>query len=336
MLSNEIVRYILNGIVATLVHYGLLNFNILVLGIAPVGLANFIAALFGIITSFIGSRYFVYKTHTNSLFDQIFNFYILYLCIAVLHGFVLYVWTDRYGLNYHLGFVCASILQVLLSYLGNKLLVFKIKKEKESMVKKWLVGMVLFIVILVTVYIIHLKFFRVDVVFYSAIFDGVLASIILALLLIAMPYFSVLNRFDRFQMVFTYILLGYIFAISIPTVIDRSLSFYLLEKIQQRGGGIKQSAFESVFVNEYMVEHRLVDVRLTEQLSSGTIKIKAGCVMLTPKGDALAKFSRFYRQNFLPKERLLMGKYTDDLTNPFGHGAVDGAKVFDYKCMKVD
>lgn len=131
MLKNEIVRYIINGVIATLVHYSILNFNVLVLGIEPVGLANFIAALFGIITSFIGSRYFVYKIHTNGLFDQIFKFYLLYLCIAILHGFVLYVWTDKYGLNYHLGFVCASVLQVFLSYLGNKFLVFKVKKEKR-------------------------------------------------------------------------------------------------------------------------------------------------------------------------------------------------------------
>lgn len=204
------------------------------------------------------------------------------------------------------------------------------------MVNRWLAGMVLFIVTFVTVYMIHLEFFRVDVVFYSAIFDGVLSSLILAILLIVLPYFSVLSSFDRFQMIFIYMLLGYMFSISVPTVIDRSLSFYLLEKIQQRGGGIKLSGFESVFVNEYMVEHRLVDVRLTEQLSSGTIKIEDGCVMLTPRGDSLAKFSRFFRQKFLPKERLLMGEYTDDLTNPFGHGAVDENKVFDYKCLKVD
>jgi hypothetical protein len=81
-----------------------------------------------------------------------------------------------------------------------------------------------------------------------------------------------------------------------------------------------------------MVEHRLVDVRLTEQLSSGTIVIENGCVKLTEKGDDLAKLSRFFRQNFLPKERLLMGEYSSDLTNPFGHGAVDANKTFDYIC----
>ncbi len=199
-------------------------------------------------------------------------------------------------------------------------------------IKKFFVGLVIFFVLLALVYVLHLKFFRIDVVFYSAIFDGVLASILTFLILLKWDYFRVLNIFEKFQMGFSFVLLGYMFAISVPTVIDRSLSFYILEKLQQRGGGIKQSGFEEVFTKEYMVEHRLVDVRLTEQLSSGTIVIENGCVKLTEKGDSLAKISRFFRQNLLPKERLLMGEYSSDLTDPFGHGAVDANKTFDYIC----
>ena len=199
-------------------------------------------------------------------------------------------------------------------------------------IKKFFVGLVIFFVLLALVYVLHLKFFRIDVVFYSAIFDGVLASILTFLILLKWDYFRVLNIFEKFQMGFSFVLLGYMFAISVPTVIDRSLSFYILEKLQQRGGGIKQSGFEEVFTKEYMVEHRLVDVRLTEQLSSGTIVIENGCVKLTEKGDSLAKISRFFRQNLLPKERLLMGEYSSDLTDPFGHGAVDANKTFNYIC----
>jgi hypothetical protein len=125
-----------------------------------------------------------------------------------------------------------------------------------------------------------------------------------------------------------WLLAGYAFAISVPTVIDRSLSFYILEKIQQRGGGIKLDSFEQVFTQEYVKEHRLVDVRLTEQLESGTIQINNGCVKLTEKGNRLASFSRAFRQNLLPKQRLLMGKYSDDLTNPFRNSLSES----DYTC----
>jgi hypothetical protein len=130
-------------------------------------------------------------------------------------------------------------------------------------------------------------------------------------------------------MVCIWLLLGYSFAISVPTVIDRSLSFYILEKLQQRGGGIKLDAFDQVFTQEYVKEHRLVDVRLTEQQQSGTIVIRNGCVLLTDWGQTIATTSRYFRNHFLPKQRLLMGEYSDDLTDPFRNSV----KRSDYQCQ---
>lgn len=86
---------------------------------------------------------------------------------------------------------------------------------------------------------------------------------------------------------------------------------------QQRGGGILEDQIGEVFISEYMPENRLVDVRLTEQLRSGTIEIKDGCVELTSKGESIASVSRFMRAHFLPRKRLLMGEYTDVLNHPF-------------------
>ena len=137
------------------------------------------------------------------------------------------------------------------------------------------------------------------------------------------------TRFEIAQMVCIWLLLGYSFAISVPTVIDRSLSFYILEKLQQRGGGIKLDAFDQVFTQEYVKEHRLVDVRLTEQQQSGTIVIRNGCVLLTDWGQTIATTSRYFRNHFLPKQRLLMGEYSDDLTDPFRNSV----KRSDYQCQ---
>lgn len=174
-----------------------------------------------------------------------------------------------------------------------------------------------FVAVLLAVYHAHITYFKVNVVFYSAILDAVLAAGVAGAVLFGMRYFRALGGLEKAQLVVIWLLGGYAFAISVPTVIDRSLSFYILEKLQQRGGGIQQAAFEAVFTQEYMKEHRLVDVRLTEQLASGTIVIRNGCVLLTPKGRDLATFSRYFRLHWLPKQRLLMGQYNDDLTDPF-------------------
>jgi len=175
----------------------------------------------------------------------------------------------------------------------------------------------LFCLVLGLTYLLHIKYLSVNVVFYAAIIDGVIAVAVTATALLLFSYFQVLNLFERGQLLIIWLLLGYCFAISIPTVIDRSLSFYILEKLQQRGGGIRLDSFEKVFTNEYVREHRLMDVRLTEQQESGTLQVIDGCVKLTRKGESIATFSRLFRQHLLPKKRLLMGRYTDELTDPF-------------------
>jgi len=194
---------------------------------------------------------------------------------------------------------------------------------------KTLVASLIFVFILFIVYFIHISFLRVDVVFYSAIIDALLAAGFAAAIIFLFKFFASLGLYEKFLRICIWVLVGYAFAISMPTVIDRSLSFYILEKLQQRGGGIQMARMSDVFTREYMKEHRLVDVRLTEQVQSGTIDIVDGCVKLTPKGEKIASVSRFFRQHFLPKKRLLMGEYTDDLTNPFRNSI----ETPDYLCQ---
>ena len=193
-----------------------------------------------------------------------------------------------------------------------------------------IIASVIFTVILLGIYYVHVNFFKVNVVFYAAIGDGVVAAFMTGVILQFLPYFRVFGGFEKLQLVVIWLLFGYSFAISVPTVIDRSLSFYILEKLQQRGGGIKQDSFEQVFTQEYVKEHHLVDVRLTEQLQSGTIAINDGCVTLTEKGQMIASFGRFFRTHWLPKQRLLMGKYSDTLTDPFRNSVAN----VDYTCQR--
>lgn len=190
-------------------------------------------------------------------------------------------------------------------------------------------GTIIFIVGLLLIYYFHMRYFRVNVVLYASILDAVIALVGVFTALYLLKFFRDFSRLELIQLAAIWLLGGYIFAISVPTVIDRSLSFYILEKLQQRGGGIREDAFRQVFTDEYVREHHLVEVRLTEQLQSGTIEIEQGCVKLTPRGARLAGFSRFYRQNLLPTHRLLMGKYSDVLTDPFR----DSHMSNDYRCQ---
>lgn len=190
------------------------------------------------------------------------------------------------------------------------------------------IAVAMFAIILFLVYVAFIKLLRVDVVFYSSLYSAAVATALMALVLFGTPLFEALTTFERIQVAALCALVGYVFAISVPTVIDRSLSFYILEKLQQRGGAIRHDRFAEIFTGEYMREHRLVDVRLTEQSVSGTIMIEDGCVHLTSRGDRLATFSRLFRRHLLPRQRLLAGEYTDRLTDPFKRSDI----APDYMC----
>lgn len=123
--GHQIARYVINGLLATGAHFAVLTFNLKVAGLSSAGMANFIAAFFGIAVSFLGSRYFVFQHHTESFIRQATKFGGLYASIAVLHGAILHVWTDRLLFDYKYGFLLATALQFVLSYWGNRSVVFK-------------------------------------------------------------------------------------------------------------------------------------------------------------------------------------------------------------------
>lgn len=212
--------------------------------------------------------------------------------------------------------------------------------------KKALVLLALFIgylVLLAGINIVHFRFFTVNVVFYAALADAIVACALMwGLAALAHAFSSpashlgtVIRRLTNTEIALSAacaLLIGYVFAISIPTVIDRSLSIYILEKLDQRGGEIALAAMKDVFTREYLPEHRLVDVRLTEQTNSGTVVVEDGCVRLTPRGRRLVALTRFYRTNLLPKKRVLMGEITDDLTDPFRRPPAD----IDFRCKTTE
>lgn len=122
--AAEVLRYIVNGLAATAAHFATLAFCMDVVHVPYAGLANAAGSVVGITVSFLGSRHWVYRGHDEPWPVQAARFGVLYACIALLHALVLFLWTDVGRLDYRIGFLVATGLQVTLSYWGNKRLVF--------------------------------------------------------------------------------------------------------------------------------------------------------------------------------------------------------------------
>jgi hypothetical protein len=195
---------------------------------------------------------------------------------------------------------------------------------------KNLFSLFLFFPLLAIIYYIFMRWTNVNVVFYTSLYATAIAVCLWASLVFLIPYFRLIRLIEKIHLTVIVALIGYVLSISLPTVIDRSLSFYILEKLEQRGGGIQIDKFSYVFTNEYLVEHRLVDIRITEQIESGTIFLDGNCVRLTDRGRNFSAFSVFFRKNFLPQNRLIRGNYTNDLINPFSNSNEN--TNIDYAC----
>ena len=121
---NELARFVLNGIAATAVHFAALRFAMSVLHVPLASAATAFGVVFGISASFLGNRYFVFRASQGDLGSQFTKFIALYATTATFHAAVLFIWTDLLEINYTSGFLVATAFLTLLSYVGNKRLVF--------------------------------------------------------------------------------------------------------------------------------------------------------------------------------------------------------------------
>jgi putative flippase GtrA len=122
---RQFCKYAVNGLAATAVHFGTLTLLVEVVGVTSKGAANVAASLTGILASFLGNRLFVFAASTGSMKGHLARFVALYLFLALLNGFLMGLWSDLLGLDYRLGFVLISCVQLILSFFGNRMLVFK-------------------------------------------------------------------------------------------------------------------------------------------------------------------------------------------------------------------
>ncbi len=82
------------------------------------------------------------------------------------------------------------------------------------------------------------------------------------------------------------------FLVLFPVTFDRSISMFLLARIEQADGQLDARALEAAFTREYLVDMRQIDRRVTEQTLSGNIEVRQGRIHMTPRGKALLSSAR--------------------------------------------
>ena len=115
--------FVLNGLFATGVQYGSLVTLVEFVHLPSVGIANGVASLFGIGASYLGNRFMVFRSPMATS-KTLPRFVLLYGIIALLNALAMWLWSDIAGLPYTPGFLLATAVATMVSYLGNRYFVF--------------------------------------------------------------------------------------------------------------------------------------------------------------------------------------------------------------------
>ena len=122
--AGRILRFVLNGLFATAVHYGVLAGLIEGAGMGSAAIANALAAICGIAVSYTGNRSFVLRSRAPHRRAGV-RFLACYAAVVSLHGGAMALWADIGGLDYRIGFVLFAGAAAALTYLLNRFFVFR-------------------------------------------------------------------------------------------------------------------------------------------------------------------------------------------------------------------
>ncbi|MCC2113701.1 MAG: GtrA family protein [Hyphomicrobiales bacterium] len=123
-LKRSIVAFIVVGIAAAMIHYATLWTLVEQLKMPLIGGANAIAAIVGILSSYIGNRLFVFPTGQRTR-ETMPRFFATYGTALALHSVLMTLWADILALAYTPGFILITGLVAVINYLTSRFLVFR-------------------------------------------------------------------------------------------------------------------------------------------------------------------------------------------------------------------
>lgn len=148
------------------------------------------------------------------------------------------------------------------------------------------------------VYIMTLLFYDSTRLYY----DGLLAVLVMLFISYATvaAFFakkkgneSSASRQSLYTAAFAGAILVYAFHITLPTIIDRSISLFVLSRMEGSAEGVRVEELQKAFLEGYVQSNNAVCRRLDEQLTSGNISFRDGKYYIAPAGHFILQSLRF-------------------------------------------
>jgi len=128
-LFNQVSRFAAVGVVATLVHYLVIVLLVDLLHWVGPTPATVAGSVFGIATAYFGNAHFVFEIEERRHAVYVPRFVVIYLSVMAIHAGMMYLFADRMGLQYTVGFVVATAFSAITTFLANRYLVFNVTAD---------------------------------------------------------------------------------------------------------------------------------------------------------------------------------------------------------------
>ncbi|QGP80218.1 hypothetical protein GL174_07850 [Sphingobium sp. CAP-1] len=134
----------------------------------------------------------------------------------------------------------------------------------------------------------------VPLLFYRGVLIAFIGALLLGLLLaIAARRIAAIDLSTGVGAVALSLAFNISFLIVFPVTFDRSITMFLLARIERQDGELTPPMLEQVFLREYLGDMHQIDRRVREQTLSGNIVQRGdGRILLTPQGRRLLTSAR--------------------------------------------
>jgi len=138
-----------------------------------------------------------------------------------------------------------------------------------------------------------------DILFYRGVMLASVTTLLLIASLAACSAWLSINAATVIGAAATSLSLNLCFLVLVPVTIDRSISVFLLARIEGRSGTLDAQALDALFRREYLGDMAQIDRRVAEQAKSGNIRVgRDGTIVITPQGRIFLRFSRVIAKGF--------------------------------------
>jgi len=163
---------------------------------------------------------------------------------------------------------------------------------------------VLFLIIYPVQHFLNSFFLKSHALFYDLVTEMIFCVIFSFFLSLILSYRKI-KLFTQMVWVGLCITIGSLYLLLIPTVLDRSLSIYMLSKLDSNTK-IYSSTWETDIENNYFKDYKVFETRLVEQKVSGSIVEDVNSfISITDRGERIVRLTNFYRE-------LLADKYKNN------------------------